>query len=160
MPNWMRPLPLSVAAWGGPEGRAGFFGWPLGKRPAPGPRSARPAGDEIESGEALFRLPLLRETGARTKFLSPEPLLGRLPGVDLARMDRVIAGGESGPGARPTAPDWVRRVRDECRRNGAPFFFEQWGGVFRKRTGRLLDGRTRDEMPPRDAAVGAGASGG
>ncbi len=79
------------AARGGPGGRAGFFGWPLGKRPAPVPRSARPAGDEIESGEALFRLPLLRETGARTKFLSPEPLLGPLPGVDLAR---------DGPGPR------------------------------------------------------------
>ena len=104
-------------------------------------------GTSIESGETLFRLPLLRETGAKTKFLSLEPLLGPLPGLDLAGVDWVIAGGESGPGARPMAADWVRGIRDECRRSGTPFFFKQWGGVFKKRTGRSLDGRTWDEMP-------------
>ena len=104
-------------------------------------------GTSIESEETLFRLPMLRETGARTKFLSLEPLLGPLPGLRLGGVDWVIAGGESGPGARPMAAAWVRDIRDGCRREGVPFFFKQWGGVFKKRTGRLLDGRTWDEMP-------------
>ena len=104
-------------------------------------------GTSIESEETLFRLPMLRETGARTKFLSLEPLLGPLPGLRLGGVDWVIAGGESGPGARPMEAAWVRDIRDRCRREGVPFFFKQWGGVFKKRTGRLLDGRTWDEMP-------------
>lgn len=104
-------------------------------------------GTSIESEETLFRLPMLRETGARTKFLSLEPLLGPLPGLRLGGVDWVIAGGESGPGARPMEAAWVRDIRDGCRREGVPFFFKQWGGVFKKRTGRLLDGRTWDEMP-------------
>ena len=104
-------------------------------------------GTSIESEETLFRLPMLRETGACTKFLSLEPLLGPLPGLRLGGVDWVIAGGESGPGARPMEAAWVRDIRDGCRREGVPFFFKQWGGVFKKRTGRLLDGRTWDEMP-------------
>ena len=104
-------------------------------------------GTSIESEETLFRLPMLRETGARTKFLSLEPLLGPLPGLELGGVDWVIAGGESGPGARPMEAAWVREIRETCRREGVPFFFKQWGGVFKKRTGRLLDGRTWDEMP-------------
>ena len=116
-------------------------------------------GTSIESEGTLFRLPFLRETVAQTKFLSLEPLPGPLPGLDLAGMDRVIAGGESGPGARPMAADRVRQIRDDCRRSGTPFFFKQWGGVFEKRTGRLFDGRTRDEMPAPRPAAGVGASG-
>ena len=104
-------------------------------------------GTSIESEDTLFRLPMLRETGARTKFLSLEPLLGPLPGLELGGVDWVIAGGESGPGARPMEAAWVREIRETCRREGVPFFFKQWGGVFKKRTGRLLDGRTWDEMP-------------
>jgi protein gp37 len=62
-------------------------------------------------------------------------------------MDWVIVGGESGPGARPMDPDWVRALRDQCQQTGVPFFFKQWGGVQKKCTGRLLDGRTWDELP-------------
>lgn len=105
-------------------------------------------GTSIESERWLPRLALLRQTGARTKFLSLEPLLGPLPGLDLAGVGWVIAGGESGPGARPMAPEWARAVRDACVASATPFFFKQWGGVFKKRTGRVLDGRTWDEMPP------------
>ncbi|MCY3819142.1 MAG: phage Gp37/Gp68 family protein [Gammaproteobacteria bacterium] len=104
-------------------------------------------GVSIESEPWLKRLGPLSATGARTKFLSLEPLLGRLPGLDLTGIDWVIAGGESGPGARPMQVEWVRSIRDTCVRNGVPFFFKQWGGVFKKRTGRVLDGRTWDQMP-------------
>ena len=104
-------------------------------------------GVSIESERWLDRLGPLAATGARTKFLSLEPLLGPLPGLDLTGIDWVIAGGESGPGARPMRAAWVREIRDACLRNGVPFFFKQWGGVFKKRTGRTLDGRTWDQMP-------------
>ena len=104
-------------------------------------------GVSIESERWLDRLELLVGTGAQTKFLSLEPLLGPLPGLDLSGVDWVIAGGESGPGARPVHPRWVRAIRDTCLRSSVPFFFKQWGGVFKKRTGRVLDGRTWDEMP-------------
>ena len=104
-------------------------------------------GTSIESEDWLHRLDFLRDTGARTKFLSLEPLLGPLPGLTLDGVDWVIAGGESGPGARPIHPDWVRGIRDHCVGNAVPFFFKQWGGVFKKRTGRTLDGRVWDQFP-------------
>lgn len=104
-------------------------------------------GTSIESEEWLFRVNLLGKTGARTKFLSLEPLLGPLPNLDMNGIDWVIVGGESGPGARYMSPDWVREIRDACVNNGTPFFFKQWGGVFKKKTGRALDGRTWDQMP-------------
>ena len=104
-------------------------------------------GASIESEKWLGRLAPLRATGARTKFLSLEPLLGPLPGLDLTGVDWVIVGGESGPGARPMEADWVREIRDNCVNSGTPFFFKQWGGVFKKKTGRVLDDRTWDEMP-------------
>jgi protein gp37 len=81
------------------------------------------------------------------KFLSLEPLLGPLPALDLDGIDWVIVGGESGPGARPMQPDWAREIRDQCLDAGVAFHFKQWGGVFKKRNGRELDGRTWDEMP-------------
>lgn len=111
-------------------------------------------GASIESEQWLDRLEPLTSTAARTKFLSLEPLLGPLPGLDLTDIDWVIAGGESGPGARPMQVEWVRQIRDACVRNNVPFFFKQWGGVFKKRTGRTLDGRTWDQMP----TVAAGSS--
>ncbi len=104
-------------------------------------------GTSIESERWVRRLDQLKSTGACTKFLSLEPLLGPLPAIDLSGIDWVIVGGESGPGARTISPDWVRDIRDNCLMNKVPFFFKQWGGVFKKRTGRMLDGRTWDEMP-------------
>ena len=105
-------------------------------------------GVSIESERWLERLEILRRTGAKTKFLSLEPLLGPLPGIELSGVDWVIVGGESGPGARLMRPGWVREIRDKCLQSHVPFFFKQWGGVHKKRTGRLLDGRTWDQMPP------------
>ena len=108
-------------------------------------------GTSVESEDWLNRLDSLRETGAGTKFLSLEPLLGSLQGLTLEGIDWVITGGESGPGARPMRPDWVREIRDNCVESGVPFFFKQWGGVFKKRTGRTLDGRVWNQFPfPRD----------
>ena len=104
-------------------------------------------GVSIESERWLERLEVLRRTVARTKFLSLEPLLGPLSGIELAGVDWVIVGGESGPGARPVQAGWVRELRDKCPQSHVPFFFKQWGGVHKKRTGRLLDGRTWDQMP-------------
>ncbi len=104
-------------------------------------------GTSIESQRWQFRLEELRATGAQTKFLSLEPLLGPLSGIPLNGIDWVIVGGESGPGARPMEPDWVREIRDSCLQKDVPFFFKQWGGVLKKRAGRVLDGRTWDQMP-------------
>ncbi len=104
-------------------------------------------GVSVESAAWLERIDRLRATGAATKFLSLEPLLGPLSSLDLTDIHWVIAGGESGPGARPMEADWVREIRDRCLCQRVPFFFKQWGGVFKKRTGRVLDGRTWDEMP-------------
>lgn len=104
-------------------------------------------GASIESEKWLGRLAPLRATDARTKFLSLEPLLGPLPDLNLEGINWVIVGGESGPGARTMEPDWVREIRDNCVHSRTPFFFKQWGGVFKKKTGRVLDGRTWDEMP-------------
>ena len=104
-------------------------------------------GVSVESGDYRFRVDDLRHTAARTRFLSVEPLLGPIPDLDLKDIHWAIVGGESGPGARPMAEAWVIDIRDQCRRAGVPFFFKQWGGVNKKRTGRLLQGRTWDEMP-------------
>ena len=82
-------------------------------------------------------------------FLSIEPLLEDLALLNLSGIDWVIVGGESGHGARPMDPDWVRSIRDQCSNAGVPFFFKQWGGLLKKRNGRELDGRTYDEMPQR-----------
>ncbi|MGE5553581.1 MAG: DUF5131 family protein [Betaproteobacteria bacterium] len=104
-------------------------------------------GVSVESSDYLERINHLRATGAQVKFLSCEPLLGPLHGLDLHGVDWVIVGGESGPGARPMDPRWVIGIRDQCKLAGIPFFFKQWGGVNKKRKGRLLEGRTWDEIP-------------
>lgn len=104
-------------------------------------------GVTVEHESCLSRIDDLRHTRAATKFLSCEPLLGPLPGLDLDGIDWVIVGGESGPGARPMRREWVLDVRDQCRRANVAFFFKQWGGTRKKRAGRMLDGRTYDEMP-------------
>jgi len=107
-------------------------------------------GVTVEDRDNLFRIDHLRKIGARTKFLSIEPLLGPLGRVDLQGIDWVILGGESGPGARPMDPAWVKDVRDQCVRAEVPFFFKQWGGTRKKKAGRLLENRTWDEMPAHD----------
>jgi len=109
-------------------------------------------GVSVEIENCRFRIDHLRRTRAAVKFLSLEPLLGPMPDLDLDGIDWVVVGGESGPGARPMNREWVLQIRDRCRKAGVPFFFKQWGGVDRKKAGRLLDGRTWDEMPK---AVGA-----
>jgi protein gp37 len=104
-------------------------------------------GVSVEDRDNHFRIDHLRKTGAMTKFLSIEPLLGPLGQVNLRDIDWVILGGESGPAARPMNPAWVRDIRDQCIRANVPFFFKQWGGKSKKKAGRLLEGRTWDEMP-------------
>ncbi len=105
-------------------------------------------GVTVESGLYAYRVEHLREVAARVRFLSVEPLIGSVAGLDLSGIDWVIAGGESGPGARPMEESWVRGLRDQCVASGVAFFFKQWGGVHRAGKGRLLDGRTWDQMPP------------
>jgi protein gp37 len=95
----------------------------------------------------LPRIPLLRDSAARVKFLSVEPLLEDLGRIDLTGIDWVIVGGESGPGARSIKESWVEQILLQCRRDGPAFFFKQWGGTRKKLAGRLLHGLTYDEMP-------------
>ena len=104
-------------------------------------------GVSVESEDYLDRVDHLRSTDARVKFLSLEPLLGPLERLDLAGIDWVIVGGESGPGSRPMDPAWVLDIRDRCHEASVPFFFKQWGGQNKKRAGRLLEGRTWNELP-------------
>ncbi len=104
-------------------------------------------GVSIETAEYTYRAHCLRAIPAAVRFLSVEPLIGRIARLPLGGMDWVIVGGESGPGCRPMDADWVREIRERCVRQGVPFFFKQWGGVHKKRFGRELDGRTWDEMP-------------
>jgi protein gp37 len=95
----------------------------------------------------LPRIAQLRAANAAVAFLSVEPLLEDLGQIDLTGMNWVIVGGESGHGARPLKPDWVRNIREQCANDGVAFFFKQWGGVRKKDTGRTLDGRTYDAFP-------------
>jgi protein gp37 len=104
-------------------------------------------GVTIENRRFVRRADRLRETDAKVKFISAEPLLGPLEGLDLANIDWLIAGGESGPKHRRIDPAWVRDLRDRCTAEGVAFFFKQWGGRRPKSGGRLLDGRSWDEFP-------------
>jgi protein gp37 len=104
-------------------------------------------GVSVENADYADRIDCLRQTGAHVKFLSVEPLLGPLPQLDLRGIDWVIVGGESGPGARPMQAAWAAEIRDQCLAGGVAFFFKQWRGVNKKKTGRELDGRTWDELP-------------
>ena len=103
-------------------------------------------GTSVEDEDVGYRVDHLRDVPATIRFLSCEPLLGRMS-LDLDGIHWVIAGGESGPGFRPPNPDWVREIRDQCQEQEVPFFFKQWGGHTPKAGGRTLDGRTWDEMP-------------
>jgi protein gp37 len=104
-------------------------------------------GVSVEREDYTFRIDRLRGTPAAVRFLSLEPLLGPLPGLDLRGIDWVIVGGESGPRARPMDQAWATDIRDQCRRAGVPFFFKQWGGRNKKATGRLLEGQTWNQGP-------------
>jgi protein gp37 len=108
-------------------------------------------GVSVETAKYNFRIDHLCETDAAVKFISAEPLLGPLGPIDLRGINWVIAGGESGPGARPMEIAWGRDLRDRCHEAGVSFFFKQWGGRTPKAGGRLLDGRTWDDMPRRAA---------
>lgn len=104
-------------------------------------------GTSIELDRLVWRADKLRDTPAAVRFLSLEPLLGPLPSLDLSTIDWVIVGGESGPHHRPVDPGWVRDLRDRCIQEKVPFFFKQWGGRTPKAGGRILDGRTWDDLP-------------
>ena len=97
------------------------------------------------------RIDRLRQTPAKFRFLSIEPLLEDIGEFDLSGITWVIVGGESGPGARPMKREWVISIRKQCQLQNVPFFFKQWGGVRKAKNGRLLDGRTYDEYPRRVA---------
>lgn len=104
-------------------------------------------GVSVENEKYQNRIDDLRTTPAHIKFLSLEPLIGPLPRLNLEKIDWAIVGGESGPGSRPIEPEWVIEIREQCIAAKVPFFFKQWGGINKKVTGRVLEGRTWDEMP-------------
>ena len=104
-------------------------------------------GTSVESADYTDRIHELQKVPAKVRFLSVEPLLGPIPQLPVRGIGWVIVGGESGPGARAMEADWVRQIRDRCIHYGVPFFFKQWGGVQKSRTGRTLDGRTWDDFP-------------
>jgi protein gp37 len=104
-------------------------------------------GVTVESAEYVYRIEHLRQSPAKVKLLSLEPLLGPLPELNLDGINWVIVGGESGPKARIMRKEWVSDIKDQCERANISFFFKQWGGTNKKKSGRLLEGRTWDEMP-------------
>lgn len=112
-------------------------------------------GVSIENRRFINRADRLREVDAEVRFISAEPLLGSLESLDLSGIHWLIAGGESGPKHRPMKIEWARELRDRCIAEEVAFFFKQWGGHRPKSGGRLLDGRTWDEMPKRRAVLAA-----
>jgi len=104
-------------------------------------------GVSIENRRFVHRANYLREVDAAVRFISAEPLLGPLEGLDLEDIHWLIAGGESGPRHRPMRIEWVRELRDRSLEEDLAFFFKQWGGRHPKSGGRVLDGRTWDEIP-------------
>lgn len=104
-------------------------------------------GVSVENSNYTYRVEHLRKCSAKTKFLSLEPLLGPLKDLNLDDIDWVIVGGESGPNARPMKQEWVIQIRDQCVGATVPFFFKQWGGKNKKKSGRQLEGRTWSQMP-------------
>ncbi|NQT71130.1 MAG: phage Gp37/Gp68 family protein [Desulfobacteraceae bacterium] len=109
-------------------------------------------GVTVENNRHQQRIEDLRNTSAKIKFISFEPLLGPITNIDITNIDWVIVGGESGPKARPASSLWVKDIRDQCLTAQVPFFFKQWGGFNKKKAGRVLDGRTWDQMPARNFA--------
>ena len=109
-------------------------------------------GVTVENADCAYRIDDLRDVPSAVRFLSMEPLLSAVEDINLDNIEWVIVGGESGPGSRPIDLDWVRDIRLQCQNADVPFFFKQWGGVNKKKTGRLLDGRIYDAMPRMAAA--------
>lgn len=105
-------------------------------------------GVSVENASYTWRVAHLHQVSAAVRFLSIEPLLGPIPYLPLDGIHWVIVGGESGGGCREMAASWARQIRDQCEAAGVPFFFKQWGGRTPKSRGRVLDGKTWDEMPP------------
>ena len=110
-------------------------------------------GVSVENHKVIHRIDDLRHSDAHIKFLSIEPLLGSLPNLDLTGIDWVIVGGESGPKARPMEETWVLEIKQQCDEQKVPFFFKQWGGVRKKKTGRTLLGKTWNAMPRKARAA-------
>jgi protein gp37 len=104
-------------------------------------------GTSIENQDYVWRAEMLAKVPAAIRFLSVEPLLGPVAGLPLDKIQWVIVGGESGPGARPMTEEWVLAIRNECKVANVPFFFKQWGGVQKSRAGRELEGREWNDMP-------------
>ncbi len=104
-------------------------------------------GVSVEDDRVIDRIDALRKTSAAIKFLSLEPLIGPLSNLNLLDIDWVIVGGESGHKARPMKKQWVLDIKNQCLHSNTPFFFKQWGGKNKKQAGRLLDGKTYDQMP-------------
>lgn len=104
-------------------------------------------GVSVEDTDNLYRIDNLRQTGAKIKFISAEPLLSSLNEIDLSNIDWLIVGGESGRHCRPIEEDWVRELRDKAKTNNTPFFFKQWGGFNKKKNGKTLDGKIIQEYP-------------
>lgn len=107
-------------------------------------------GTTVENDKYVDRIDKLRKTKANIKFLSCEPLLGSLKDISLEEIDWVIVGGESGPKSREMEKEWVLELKELCEKDGVAFFFKQWGGINKKKSGRLLDGKTYDDYPSND----------
>ncbi|MCF8011803.1 MAG: phage Gp37/Gp68 family protein [Clostridiales bacterium] len=108
-------------------------------------------GVTVENQDVINRIHDLKKTGAKVKFISAEPLIENLPGLPLQDIDWVIAGGETGPKARPMHASWVINILNQCSKKNIPFFFKHWGGTNKKKNGRLLYGRTWDEFPKKQS---------
>lgn len=110
-------------------------------------------GVSVESPKYINRIDILRQSNAKIKFLSIEPLLEQFMVLDLHKIDWVIVGGESGPKARRMEKDWVIKIRDICIEHDIPYFFKQWGGINKKKNGRLLEGKIWDQMPSQKPTI-------
>ncbi len=104
-------------------------------------------GVTVEDSDYKYRIDLLRKVPTSVRFISFEPLLGSIKEINLQNINWCIVGGESGPGSRPMLPNWARTIRDNCLEQGTPFFFKQWGGVRKKKNGRILDGEEWNQFP-------------
>jgi len=110
-------------------------------------------GVTVENADVVYRIDHLRNTGARVKFLSCEPLLTAIPNMNLQNIDWVIVGGESGRTPRPIKPEWVEQIKLQCQNHNTAFYFKQWGGTNKKKNGRLLDGKEYNEMPKPESVL-------